>query len=276
MFEYINEYLMHRTSIELRTKLMDGLRTTTAVLGEQCLMGVQKELLREEAEFSADGINFITEALLGLIHQSFLKFGITLDPDAMEHRWITPYCDTLELLADYEQTQYVEQISSILEISETSEDCLFNILHILDPDLDTSWEDTLESVSITLIERFRTALRAAKTSIPTPDGTYTPEQDEEYITRIRSFKEQGKFLDTIAYELYDSGCNFRADPEVILDFIKHRLSVLSYDLIAKEILVVCTYSTLPTSEVIPTAKRIAQSYDPEVEIAMASLLGGGK
>ena len=61
---------------------------------------------------------------------------------------------------------------------------------------------------------------------------------------------------------------------LMLDLLKHRYSVLEYSQIARELLVLCTYSTLPTAEVLPTAKRLAHSYDPEVEIALASLLGG--
>ena len=274
MFDYINEYLMPRTTLELRAKLMDGLRTTTTVLGEQCLMAVQKEIQRDEAEFSANGIVFITEALLGLIYQSFLKFGITLDPDAMEHRWIAPYCDTLELLSNYEQTQYQDQITSIIEVSDTSEDVLLSVLELLDPDLDLSWEDTLESVSIALIERFRVALRDARTQVPNPIGIVSEDEEQAYLDRVRSFREEGKFLDTVTYQYYDSGANLRVPPEISLDLLKHRYSVLEYPQIARELLVLCTYSTLPTAEVLPTAKRLAHSYDPEVEIALASLLGG--
>ena len=274
MFDYINEYLMPRTTLELRAKLMDGLRTTTTVLGEQCLMAVQKEIQRGEAEFSANGIDFITEALLGLIYQSFLKFGITLDPDAMEHRWIAPYCDTLELLSNYEQTQYQDQITSIIEVSDTSEDVLLSVLELLDPDLDLSWEDTLESVSIALIERFRVALRDARTQVPNPIGIVSEDEEQAYLDRVRSFREEGKFLDTVTYQYYDSGANLRVPPEISLDLLKHRYSVLEYPQIARELLVLCTYSTLPTAEVLPTAKRLAHSYDPEVEIALASLLGG--
>ena len=274
MFDYINEYLMGRTSLELRTKLMDGLRTATTILGEQCLMAVQKEIQRDEAEFSANGIDFITEALLGLIYQSFLKFGITLDQDAMEHRWITPYCDTLELLANYEQTQYAEQITSILELSDTSEDVLFNVLQLLDPDLDLSWEDTLDSVSIALIERFRTALREAATQVPDTTGLGSVDEETAYLERIRSFREQGKYLDTVTYHYYYSGANLRVAPELTLDLLKHRYSVLEYPQLARELIVLCTYAALPNAEVIPTAKRIAQSFDPEVELALADLLGG--
>jgi len=274
MFDYINEYLMGRTSLELRTKLMDGLRTATTILGEQCLMAVQKEIQRDEAEFSANGIDFITEALLGLIYQSFLKFGITLDQDAMEHRWITPYCDTLELLANYEQTQYAEQITSILELSDTSEDVLFNVLQLLDPDLDLSWEDTLDSVSIALIERFRTALREAATQVPDTTGLGSVDEETAYLERIRAFREQGKYLDTVTYQYYDSGANLRVAPELTLDLLKHRYSVLEYPQLARELIVLCTYAALPNAEVVPTAKRIAQSFDPEVELALADLLGG--
>lgn len=274
MFDYINEYLMHRTSLELRTKLMDGLRTATTILGEQSLMAVQKEIQREEAEFSANGIDFITEALLGMIYQSFLKFGITLDPDAMEHRWISSYCDTLELLANYEQTQYVDQITSVLNLADTSEEALFYILEILDPDLDTSWEDTLESVSIALVERFRTALREAVTSSPDSTGLGSVEEEEAYLKRVRKFREEGNYLDTVTYQYYDSGANLRVPPEHTLQLLEHRYSVLEYPQIARELLVLCTYSSLPDAEVIPTAKKLAHSFDPVVELTLADLLGG--
>lgn len=109
MFDYINEYLMPRTTLELRAKADGRTAHHNNSTGRAVFDGCAKEIQRDEAEFSANGIDFITEALLGLIYQSFLKFGITLDPDAMEHRWITPYCDTLELLSNYRQAQYQDQ-----------------------------------------------------------------------------------------------------------------------------------------------------------------------
>lgn len=259
MIEVLDEFLKYTTTFEKRAMLLNATRVVESVAGDDFIFTIQQIITDEDDCSTNEKIDSIQDSLLGVYVTVFKRFSIYLDEELIEPQALTNFADVLEALLAIELNEDLVGLRAILDSADDSQEILVESLELVGKGYGYRFEEYLERVETTFVDRLRDAVREASVT-----ENHLPDVTDKYRDRKVAFRK--KYAETsMVVALVAAGANLNFDPSITIDLISKQLDEKDPERCALELYALVVFSTVNDVDVRTRTAALIESlnFDPK-------------